>query len=436
MKITVRVTAALLMTVLLVFNSCSDDDSSRVPPVITSFSPTEGTAGTTVTINGTNFSTVFSENIVKFNGTAANVTAATATSLTVAAPAGGLTGKITVQVGTQTAASLNDFVYVPVGVVSTLAGSGTKGFADGAGTAAQFSYPTGVAVDASGNVYLADQENHRIRKITAGGVVSTLAGSGIDGFADGTGIAAQFRYPTGVAVDASGNVYVADNNNNRIRKITAGGVVSTLAGSGIYGFADGTGTAAQFSSPSGVAVDASGNVYVADQDNHRIRKITAEGVVSTVAGSGSAGFADGTSAAAQFQYPYGVAVDATGSIYVADLYNHRIRKITAGGVVSTLAGSGIDGFADGTGAAAQFRYPAGVAVDVAGNVYVVDQINNRIRKITAEGVVSTLAGSGTKGFADGTGTAAQFSSPYGVAVDATGSIYVADTNNHCIRKIQ
>jgi len=382
MKITVRVTAALLMTVLLVFNSCSDDDSSRVPPVITSFSPTEGTAGTTVTINGTNFSTVFSENIVKFNGTAANVTAATATSLTVAAPAGGLTGKITVQVGTQTAASLNDFVYVPVGVVSTLAGSGTKGFADGAGTAAQFSYPTGVAVDASGNVYLADQENHRIRKITAGGVVSTLAGSGIDGFADGTGTAAQFRYPTGVAVDASGNVYVAD------------------------------------------------------QDNHRIRKITAEGVVSTVAGSGSAGFADGTGAAAQFQYPYGVAVDATGSIYVADLYNHRIRKITAGGVVSTLAGSGIDGFADGTGTAAQFRYPAGVAVDVAGNVYVVDQINNRIRKITAEGVVSTLAGSGTKGFADGTGTAAQFSSPYGVAVDATGSIYVADTNNHCIRKIQ
>ena len=210
-------------------------------------------------------------------------------------------------------------------------------------------------------------------------MVSTLAGSDY-GFADGTGAAAQFSNPSGVAVDASGMVYVADQANNRIRKITPAGVVSTLAGSS-YGFANGTGTAAQFADPLSVAVDAAGMVYVADSGNNRIRKITPAGVVSTLAGSGY-GFANGTGTAAQFANPFGVAVDATGTVYVADMYNHRIRKITPAGVVSTLAGSGVDGFANGTGTAAQFAFPRGVAVDAAGTVYVADGNNNRIRKIT------------------------------------------------------
>jgi len=315
-------------------------------------------------------------------------------------------------------------------LVTTFAGTGAPGSTDGA--LAEFDLPFGVAVDAAGNVYVADYSNHRIRKVTAAGVVTTLAGSGVAGDDDGTGTAAQFNLPSGVAVDAAGNVYVADTNNERIRKITAAGVVTTLAGSGVAGDDDGTGTAAQFNQPQGVAVDAAGNVYVADTNNERIRKITAAGVVTTLAGS-TFGYVDGTGAAAKFNVPIGVAVDAVGNVYVADAENNRIRKITAAGVVTTLAGSTL-GFADGTGAAAQFDFPLGVAVDAVGNVYVADAENDRIRKITAAGVVTSLAGS-TTGYLDGTGAAAQFSGPAGVAVDAAGNVYVADAGNYRIRQI-
>jgi streptogramin lyase len=185
-----------------------------------------------------------------------------------------------------------------------------------------------------------------------------------------------------------------------------------------------------------VAVDGAGNVYVADTKNYRIRKITPTGVVSTLAGSGTPGFADDTGPKARFHTPYGVAIDGKGNVYVADTFNHRIRKITPAGVVSTLAGSGTPGFADDTGPKARFHTPAGVAVDGAGNVYVADYINNRIRKITPAGVVSTLAGSGTKGSADDdTGPKAQFKEPFGVAVDGAGNVYVADYGNNRIRKI-
>jgi uncharacterized repeat protein (TIGR02543 family) len=321
--------------------------------------------------------------------------------------------------------------------VTTLAGS-TQGYADGTGTAAQFYAPSGVSVDADGSIYVADQTNHRIRKVTPAGVVTTLAGSGIQGFLDGTGTEAKFSHPQDVAVDVSGNIYVADFYTYRIRKVTPEGVVTTLAGS-TSGYADGTGTAAKFDQLRGIAVGADGNIYVADSNNSRIRKVSPEGVVTTLAGGSGFGYADGTGTAATFKNPYGVAVGADGNIYVVDSDTHRVRKITPEGVVTTIAGGGPSGsdsgsYADGTGTAARFSNPRGVAVGADGNIYVADANNHRIRKVTPAGVVTTIAGS-TSGYADGTGTEAKFSWPYGVAVDADGNIYVADAGNNRIRKI-
>ena len=406
-------------------------------PSITGFSPTEAQHGATITITGKNFSAVPSENSVTFNGVAAAIISAIPTEIKATIPKNQLcTGTVRVTVAGKTAESATPFTYLLTVAVSTLAGDGTYGFANGTGTAAQFRYPYGVVVDASGNVYVADYNNHRIRRITPAGVVSTFAGSGTEGFANGTGASAQFNSPVGIALDASGNMYVADSDNHRIRKITPAGAVTTLAGSGTYGFADGTGASAQFKCPHGVAVDASGNVYVADRYNHCIRKITPAGAVTTLAGSGTEGFADGTSVAAQFKHPYGVAVDASGNVYVADTNNDRIRKITPAGAVTTLAGGNNSGFADGVGAAARFTTPTGITIDAAGNLYVAEYNNQRIRRITPAGAVTTLAGSGTHGFADGTGATAQFYSPFSVALDASGNIYVGDSYNNRIRKIE
>jgi uncharacterized delta-60 repeat protein len=332
-------------------------------------------------------------------------------------------------------------VYTPY-TFGTLAGlAGSFGSTDGTGSAARFVYPYGLATDSAGNVYVADGYNHTIRKITPAGVVTTLAGlAGGAGSADGTGSAARFNNPFGVATDSAGNVYVADSYNNTIRKITPVGVVTTLAGlAGSVGSADGTGSAARFNFPTGVATDSAGNVYVADTSNYTLRKITPAGVVTTLAGlAGSLGSADGTGSAARFNNPYGVATDLAGNVYVADTFNSTIRKITPAGVVTTLAGpvgSFSFGSADGTSSAARFYRPYGVATGSAGNVYVADTDNHTIRKITPAGVVTTLAGLAlSSGSADGTGSAARFYLPSGVATDSAGNVYVADTSNHTIRK--
>jgi hypothetical protein len=338
----------------------------------------------------------------------------------------------------------------PAGVVTTLAGTQyVAGNANGTGTAAGFNAPVSVATDSAGDVYVADTLNDVIRKITPAGVVTTLAGTADEyGSANGTGTAASFNDPTGVATDSAGNVYVADYYNSTIRKITAAGAVTTLAGTagGFGGSADGTGSAAAFNYPQGVATDTTGNVYVADTASNIIRKVTPAGVVTTLAGSvGSysavvTGSADGTGVAASFDHPTGIVTDGSGNVYVADTLNNTLRKITPAGVVTTLAGSaGIAGSADGTGAAASFNHPIGLATDSAGNVYVVDSHNSTIRKVTPFGVVTTLAGSpGVTGNTNGTGTAASFNFANhfaGIAIDSTGNIYVADINNNAIRKI-
>jgi sugar lactone lactonase YvrE len=324
---------------------------------------------------------------------------------------------------------------------ATLAGTaGVRGSEDGSGTGAQFNYPDAVAVDAERNLYVADSANCTIRKITPAGVVTTLAGDPLNGgYADGTGEAAQFSTPNGVAVDGSGNVYVADSQNNVIRKITPGGVVTTYAGvAGRQGgYADGPAAAAKFNYPFGVAVDGSGNVYVADSENGLIRKITPAGMVTTLAGKtgGDGGSADGPAATAQFGDPNGVAVDSRGNVYVADALNDVIRVVTPDGMVTTLAGAaGNPGSIDATGIGAQFDYPTGVAVDGSGNVYVADSGNSAVRMISPGGVVTTLAGlPEISGDVDGIGPAARFESPGGVAVDGSGGVYIADSNTQTIR---
>lgn len=421
----------------------------------------------------------------------------------------------------------------PDGTVTILAGDGSYAYADGPGATASFAGPTGVAADGNGNVYVADADNGLIRKIAPDGTVSTLAGTpGLFGLVDGAGNAAQFDNPSDVAVDATGNVYVADRNNNAIRKIAPDGTTTTLAGGSGMGYADGPGATAQFADPSGVAVDGIGNVYVAEQLNQRVRKVAPDGTVSTLSGTGDPGTDDGPGATATFEYPASVDVDGSGNVYVAqydrvrriapdgttttlagrtdnseqsrdgrrEIANfyprglalagngrivfvdwssrvrvidnvepevstvayvdtlrsveptklavdgsgniyfiasaHAIGKLAPDGTLSTLAGDwGTFDFADGPGATARFSQTFDIAVDASGNLYVADSGNNRIRKVAPDGTVTTLAGDGTAGYADGPGASAQFNNPRGVAVDGAGNVYVGDTGNQRIRKI-
>ena len=323
------------------------------------------------------------------------------------------------------------------GTVTTLAGlAGRTSSVDGNATSARFQDPYAVAADGSGNLYVADATDHSIRKITSTGVVTTLAGKrGSFGSTDGSGSAARFSGPLGIAADSAGNVFVADTGNSTVRKITAAGAVTTLAGTaGLVGSNDGTGAAARFSGPYGIAVDGTGNLFVVES-SAVVRKVTAAGVVTTVAGtSGANGFTNGAGTAARFSVPFDIAVDGAGNLYISDHGNHAVRMINSAGVVTTLAGTGSMGKVDGSGTAASFKFPSGLAADSAGNVYLADTDNQVLRKITSAGVVTTIAGTGALGSADGTGTAASFYNPKDVAVDSQGNLYVVDRGNHTIRK--
>jgi len=328
-----------------------------------------------------------------------------------------------------------------------VAGNGNKGYSSDGGLAAdaQLYAPKGVAVDKEGNLYIADYSNHRIRKVNTNGIISTVAGNGNKGYYGDGGLAinAQLYFPYGVAVDEIGNIYIADNNNSRVRKIETNGIISTVAGNGDKDYSgDGEqATDAQLNCPYGVAVDGAGNIYIADRFNSRIRKVDINGIISTVAGNGNWGYSgDGGQAInARLSSPYGVTVDEEGNIYIADRGNNCIRKVDSNGIISTVAGNGNWGYYGDGGQAtfAKLKLPNGVAIDGVGNLYIADGDNNRIRKVDTNGIISTVAGNGTEHyFGDGgQATDAQISRSNGVAIDGSGNIYIADGDNHCIRKV-
>ena len=336
------------------------------------------------------------------------------------------------------------------GVVTTLAGMTEQpGSADGTGVEARFNFPSGISTDGGGNLYIADTFNSTIRKIDTAGAVSTVAGTvAVTGSTDGLGAAAQFNFPSGITVDAAGNLYVADTLNNSIRKISPAGVVSTLAGmAGQFGIDDDTGAAARFNFPGGIIVDSAGTLYVADTVNHAIREVSAAGIVTTLAGEkGLPGSADGLYPDVRFNLPQGITVDAAGNKYVADTSNSTIRMISPAGQVTKVAGRtelrngqtvGLIGSDDGDVATALFNQPFGITRDASGNLYIADTFNHTIRKIDPAMTVTTLAGMAEQfGSTDGNGADARFKSPTGITADAAGNLYVADSDNkNTIRKI-
>ncbi|MBC7554864.1 MAG: hypothetical protein H7257_12905, partial [Taibaiella sp.] len=331
--------------------------------------------------------------------------------------------------------------------ITTVAGTGTRSFSGDGGqaTAAAIANPYGVAVDASGNIYIADLANQRIRKVNTSGVITTIAGTGSAGFSGdgGQATAAALHDPVFVTVDGRGNVYISDVTNQRIRKVNGSGIITTVAGSGTVGFSGdgGQATNAAFAYPTGAVTDGIGNLYIADQSNNRIRKVDASGVVTTIAGTGSAGFSGdgGPATAATMNQPYSMAVDGSGNVYIGDRNNSRIRKVTTSGVITTVAGNGGYGYSGDGGAAtaATLNSPEGVVVDGSGNIYITDQYNARVRKVNASGVISTVVGNGTSGYSGdgGAATAAQIVYPGGLGVDVSGNLYIADLSGNSIRKV-
>ncbi|MEU6273045.1 NHL repeat-containing protein [Streptomyces populi] len=335
----------------------------------------------------------------------------------------------------------------PDGTIITAAGNGEAGFVVDGGPAVgtKLSSPRGVAVDREGNLYIADLSNHRIRKVTPGGIITTVAGNGQAGFVSdgGPAVATKLHTPQSVAVDGSGSLYIADYSNHRVRKVTPDGIITTVAGNGQAGFVSdgGPAVATKLHHPIGVAVDGSGSLYIADYSNHRVRKVTPDGIITTVAGNGQAGFVSdgGPAVATKLHHPWGLAVDEDGNLYIGDRYNHRVRKVTPSGIITTVAGNGIASYvADGGPAVAtSLHYPTGVAVDRSGNLYIGDGHNHRVRKVTPGGIITTVAGNGIAGYVADGGPAVgqQLYYPYSVAVAPSGDLYIGDNSNHRVRKV-
>ncbi len=408
----------------------------QLPPLITGFAPSIIGVGYPVTITGTNFSADSTKNVVTFNGVTAKLVSSSTTQLVATVPLTAITGKIAVTVNAQSVISATD-ITIKTLTVTTIAGGNPGPFSDGTGTGANFSGPWGIAGDGNGNYYVGDASNNRIRKVTSAGVVTTFAGTGAWGSLNGAATAASFGGPFGTAFDSQGNLFVSCAGANNIREITPAGVVSTFAGdqNGNAGYTDATGTAARFNVPLGIAIDKNDNLFVMDAQNNRIRKITPAGVVSTFAGSGITGSTDATGTSASFNQAWGIGIDASNNLYVVEAGNNKIRKVTPAAVVTTFAGSGAQGSADGPALSATFNKPIGIVADAAGNFYVSDQGNQKIRMITSNGTVVTLGGNGTQASTDGVGGFASFGSPLGMAIDPNGVIYMIDNFTATVRKI-
>ena len=334
-------------------------------------------------------------------------------------------------------------------IITTIAGNGIGGFSgDGvAATATRLSSPYGVGTDSIGNIFIGDAGNNRIRKIDTFGIITTVAGTGVAGYNGDLIVAttAELNFPYGMAVSKAGVIVIADMSNHRIRSIKSesGGLITTIAGTGVAGFSGDSGLAinAQLNNPQGIFWDAHNNIYFGDHNNHRIRKISATGIITTIAGNGTPGFSgdNGPATAAELYYPSGVTMDTLGNIYIADMYNQRIRKVDTSGIITTVVGNGTAGFSGDNGPAtlANIRYPKDVYIDKNGNIIITDPDNQRLRMINTAGIITTIAGTGIQGYCcDGVAaTLAELNEPQGVFVDNDGSIYTGDCLNNRIRKI-
>jgi hypothetical protein len=430
--------------------------SDNPAPNLTSLTPSRtevGSAAFRLAVYGANF---VPGAVVRWNGADRTTTFVTSGHLTASIPDSDVAAAGVAQVivwnpapGGGASNSLNFTVSLtpttPAPVIVGVAGTGITGYSGdgGPGIYAALSQPSGLAVDSAGNLYVADKGNNRVRKITPSGVVSTVAGGGTGALGDGgPATAARLSSPTAVAVDSAGNLYIADQGYHRVRKVTAAGIISTFAGTGTAGFSGDGGQAAsaQLNSPSGLAVDPAGNIFIADTFNHRVRMVALNGTITTVAGTGVAGyFGDGGPAAnSPLNGPRGLAFDGAGNLYIADCNNDRVRRVDLAGIISTFAGGGSPLGDGGPATSASLDAPSAVAVDPAGNVYIADRDNHRIRKVTPNGIISTVAGTGTLGYSGdgGQGTVAQLGFPEGVAVDSSGNVYLADTAHDRVRRLQ
>jgi len=338
-------------------------------------------------------------------------------------------------------------IWLPAQMMNTVAGIAYYGWSGDGGpaTSAGLWHPNGIAADNKGNFYIADSDDNRIRKVSKDGIITTVAGNGSQGHGGdgGVAISAELNGPKGIAVDEVGDIYIADVFNCCIRKVDVNGIITTVAGNGINGFYGdgGLATQAELSFPEGVAVDVWGNIYIADYYNNLIRKVDTHGIISTLAGNPNGGNSGdgGPATYASLDFPHGVAVDYAGNVYIADQNNNRIRKVNALGIISTVAGNGSSGFSGDGGPAvyAQLNMPEGMIIDGAGNIYIADTYNFRIRMVNTSGIITTIAGNGTEGYNGdgGNATMEEFGLPIGIALDANRNVYVADLPNNRIRLI-
>lgn len=429
---------SIVLLLAVVWLACENSDTAlpMSDPELVNFSPLSGGKGTTLTIQGQGFGTDPSAVSVKINGLPATILAASGTQITASVPTKCGLGALELNVRGKKLTSTEKFRYLYAGTTSYFTG-GQEGYADGPAAAVKFAGPYNIVYDGKGGFYVVDLGNCMIRKIESDGTVSTVVGAPHTGFKDGKGDQARMNFPIGMDLAPNGVIYVADTYNSAIRKISADGNLTTLAGSpDRVGTLDGNLGSAQFKTPYGVKIDKDGVIWVCDSENGLIRKISADGQVSTFAGS-TPGFANGNLRDAKFYYPVHLAFDEDDNVFVADKHNHCIRKISKDGQVTTFAGKPEQkGWADGKSTDAMFDQPSNIQIDKLGNLYVTDLYNHCIRLVYPDGAVATLAGQPTQhGYLEGKGDQARFYHPQGSTLDVNGDLYITDSFNSRIRKL-